>query len=107
VEPKPVVNTHRMLHRACVGESDGKTGNAQHVLAHNPFTLAVLKAYVEQLAGSGTSSARITWIMACCSAGRMAGDRIPTRSRSGSEAGRGGSPAVSPCAIRLAPYWSQ
>ena len=31
-------------------ESDGKTENAQHVLALDPFTLAVLKALVEQLA---------------------------------------------------------
>jgi integrase len=31
-------------------ESDGKTENAQHVLALDPFTLAVLKAHVEQLA---------------------------------------------------------
>jgi integrase len=31
-------------------ESDGKTENAQHVLALDPFTLAALKAHVEQLA---------------------------------------------------------
>jgi hypothetical protein len=30
-------------------ESDGKTENAQHVLALDPFTLAVLKAHVEKL----------------------------------------------------------
>ena len=30
-------------------ESDGKTENAQHVLAFDPFTLAALKAHVEQL----------------------------------------------------------
>jgi integrase len=30
-------------------ESDGKTENAQHTLALDPFTLAVLKAYVEML----------------------------------------------------------
>ncbi|HLI38018.1 MAG TPA: site-specific integrase [Streptosporangiaceae bacterium] len=30
-------------------ESDGKTENAQHVLALDPFTLAVLKAHVEML----------------------------------------------------------
>jgi integrase len=30
-------------------ESDGKTENAQHVLALDPFTLAVLKAHVERL----------------------------------------------------------
>jgi integrase len=64
-----------------VVESDGKTENAQHVLALDPFTLAVLKAHVEQLAGSGASSARTTRIMACCSAGRTAGRRILTRSR--------------------------
>jgi hypothetical protein len=34
-----------------VVESDGKTENAQHVLALDPFTLALLKAHVEQLAG--------------------------------------------------------
>ena len=33
-----------------VVESDGKTENAQHVLALDPFTLAVLKTHVEQLA---------------------------------------------------------
>ena len=32
-----------------VVESDGKTENAQHVLALDPFTLAVLKAHVEQI----------------------------------------------------------
>jgi hypothetical protein len=31
------------------GQSDGKTENAQHVLALDPFTLAVLKAHVEML----------------------------------------------------------
>jgi integrase len=30
-------------------ESDGKTENAQHLLALDPFTLAVLKAHVEML----------------------------------------------------------
>ena len=30
-------------------ESDGKTENAQHVLALDPFTLAVLKTHVETL----------------------------------------------------------
>jgi integrase len=30
-------------------ESDGKTANAQHVLALDPFTLAVLRAHVEML----------------------------------------------------------
>jgi hypothetical protein len=30
-------------------ESDGKTKNAQHVLALDPFTLAGLKAHVEIL----------------------------------------------------------
>jgi integrase len=30
-------------------ESDGKTENAQHILALDPFTLAALKAHVEQL----------------------------------------------------------
>ena len=30
-------------------ESDGKTANAQHVLALDPFTLAVLRAHVEIL----------------------------------------------------------
>lgn len=32
-----------------VNESDGKTENAQHTLALDPFTLAVLKAHVEML----------------------------------------------------------
>jgi hypothetical protein len=30
-------------------ESDGKTENAQHILALDPFTLAALKAHVEKL----------------------------------------------------------
>jgi hypothetical protein len=30
-------------------ESDGKTENAQHVLALDPFTLAALRVHVEQL----------------------------------------------------------
>ena len=30
-------------------ESDGKTENAQHVLALDPFTLAALKVHVEKL----------------------------------------------------------
>jgi hypothetical protein len=30
-------------------ESDGKTPNAQHLLALDPFTLAVLKAHVDML----------------------------------------------------------
>ncbi len=30
-------------------ESDGKTENAQHVIALDPFTLAVLKAHTETL----------------------------------------------------------
>ena len=38
-------------------ESDGKTANAQHVLALDPFTLAVLRAHVEML-DSGTQGVR-------------------------------------------------
>ena len=65
-------------------ESDGKTENAQHVLALDPFTLAALKAHVERLDTNGASSARTTKITGCCSAGRTAGLRILTRSRDGS-----------------------
>jgi hypothetical protein len=32
-----------------ISATDGKTENAQHVLVLDPFTLAVLKAHVEQL----------------------------------------------------------
>ena len=65
-------------------ESDGKTENAQHVLALDPFTLAALKAHVEMLDQERKSSGRTTTITACCSAGKTAGLRILTRSRDGS-----------------------
>jgi integrase len=43
IEPTRVVIDGRVI------ESDGKTENAQHLLALDPFTLAVLKAHVDQL----------------------------------------------------------
>jgi hypothetical protein len=44
IEPTRVVVDGKVI------ESDGKTVNAQHLLALDPFTLAVLKAQVDQLA---------------------------------------------------------
>jgi integrase len=41
----------RVVLNGKVIESDGKTANAQHVLALDPFTLAVLRAHVEMLDG--------------------------------------------------------
>ena len=43
------IETTRVVVDGRVIESDGKTENAQHVLALDPFTLAVLKAHVETL----------------------------------------------------------
>jgi len=43
------IKTTRVVVDGRVIESDGKTENAQHVLALDPFTLAVLKAHVEML----------------------------------------------------------
>ena len=54
-------------------ESDGKTENAQHVLALDPFTLAALKRTSSNSTRSGASSARATRITGCCLlAGRRA-----------------------------------
>jgi integrase len=47
IEPTRVVADGRVI------ESDGKTENAQHVLALDPFTLAVLKAHVAALDREG------------------------------------------------------
>jgi integrase len=43
------IETTRVVVDGQVIESDGKTENAQHVLALDPFTLAVLKVHVEML----------------------------------------------------------
>jgi integrase len=43
------IETTRVVVDGQVIESDGKTENAQHVLALDPFTLAVLKAHVGML----------------------------------------------------------
>jgi integrase len=43
IEPTRVVVDGQVI------ESDGKTQNAQHTLALDPFTLAVLKAHVEMI----------------------------------------------------------
>ena len=52
-------------------ESDGKTENAQHVLALDPFTLAVLNVHVEMLDRERADSrAGLPGSWACCSAGR-------------------------------------
>ena len=76
--------TTRVVVDGRVIESDGKTENAQHVLALDPFTLAALKMHIEKLDQERPSSGRTTTIMACCSAGRTAGLRTLTRSRGGS-----------------------
>ena len=44
-----MIEVTRVVVDGRVIESDGKTENAQHVLALDPFTLAALKAHVEQL----------------------------------------------------------
>ena len=67
-----------------VVESDGKTENAQRVIALDAFTLAVLARHVEMLAASMRSSDPATTITACCSAGRTAGRPIRIRSRAAS-----------------------
>lgn len=43
------IETTRVVVDGRVIESDGKTENAQHLLALDPFTLAVLKSHVEKL----------------------------------------------------------
>ena len=43
------IETTRVVVDGKVIESDGKTENAQHVLALDPFTLAALRAHVEML----------------------------------------------------------
>ena len=65
-------------------ESDGKTENAQHLLALDPFTLAVLKAHLEMLDRERKDHGPDTPTMACCSAGKTARRRTLTRSRDGS-----------------------
>jgi integrase len=47
------IETTRVVVDGKVIESDGKTENAQHVLALDPFTLAVLRAHVEMLDQEG------------------------------------------------------
>jgi integrase len=44
-----LIEVTRVVVDGRVIESDGKTENAQHVLALDPFTLATLKAHVERL----------------------------------------------------------
>jgi integrase len=43
------IETTRVVVDGKVIESDGKTGNAQHVLALDPFTLAALRVHVEMI----------------------------------------------------------
>jgi hypothetical protein len=45
----PEIDVTRVVVDRQVIESDGKTENAQHLLALDPFTLAALKAHVEML----------------------------------------------------------
>jgi integrase len=45
----PTIEVTRVVIDGRVIESDGKTENAQHVLALDPFTLAALKTHVETL----------------------------------------------------------
>jgi integrase len=45
----PSIEITRVVVDGKVIESDGKTENAQHVLALDPFTLAALRAHVEKL----------------------------------------------------------
>ena len=57
--------------------SDGKTENAQHVLALDPFTPAVLKAPSRRSTRSAASTGRTTTITACCSAWSTAVAGLP------------------------------
>ena len=65
-------------------KSDGKTENAQHVLALDPFTLAALKAHVQRLEQERRELGSTITITACCSGGRTAGHRTRTPSCDGS-----------------------
>ena len=82
------IETTRVVVDGKVIESDGKTENAQHVLALDPFTLAVLRVHVEMLDQERATSGRTTTTPGCCSAGRTASPRTPTRSRAGSSGWR-------------------
>ena len=85
IEPTRVVVDGRVI------ESDGKTENAQHVLALDPFTLAVLKAHVAALDreraefGPDYQDSRI---MVCCTTGKTGSLRIRIRSRDDSSGSR-------------------
>jgi hypothetical protein len=63
--------------------ANGKTENAQHVIAIDPYTLAVLRRFSDQLDQERADFGRTIRITGCCSAGRTAGRRIRTRSRDG------------------------
>ena len=66
-------------------ESDGKTENAQHVLAPRPVHGRCPDCAMSRCSTSnGQSSARITTILACCSAGKTACRLTLTRSPAGS-----------------------
>ena len=75
-------------------DSDGKTENAQHLVALDPFTLAALAAHVETLDQERQDLGRTTRITGCCSAGRTAlpRTRIPSPACSRSCPQRPGSP---------------
>ena len=65
-------------------ESDGKTKNAQHTLALDPFTLAVLKVHVEMLDQERKEFGPDYHDGGSCSAGRTASPRTRTQSPAGS-----------------------
>lgn len=65
-------------------ESDGKTENAQHVLALDPFTVAVLTVHTEMLDRERAEFGPDYRIVACCSAGKPACRPTLTRSPAGS-----------------------
>jgi hypothetical protein len=61
-------------------ESDGKTENAQHLLALDPFTPAVLKSHVDMLDQERVDFGPDYLDHGVLFAGRTASRRIPTRS---------------------------
>ena len=66
IEPTRVVVDGQVI------ESDGKTQNAQHTLALDPFTLAVLKAHVEMIDQDRRDFGPDYDDHVCCSAGKTA-----------------------------------
>jgi len=74
------IETTRVVVDGRVIESDGKTANAQHVLALDPFTLAALKMHVEKLDRERRELGPDYHDHGVLFCWKTAGRRIPTRS---------------------------